>query len=104
MNDTMLPLKTAPAIDGVIHLRARVDVEASNNCWNAPKRVIIKAGQVIKTKKGVSSSDRGAMFFSLERGEGDEVSVKPCRNAFETRNPYCHGFYSPDHFEALETL
>lgn len=82
---------------GVTKLRAKVNIHGRDSCWNQPKYVGIRAGEVI-TKPADSYSTRyGHLFFTTEDGRWVEFGG----SGIVTTYPGCTGYYDPDIFEEV---
>lgn len=90
-------LKDAADIDGMVYLRAKVDISGVNDCWNTPGGVEFPAGSILKLTKNETADSRGTLFLIAEDGR----RVKLRKPVFMTGSPNCHGYYNPDYLEVM---
>lgn len=81
-----------PDATGTRRLRLLQDVMGQNNCWNQPKAVALKAGDVLSCAE-VESGHDGALFFKLNT---TTTRVRLLHPAYQSRYPGDLGVFNPD--------
>jgi hypothetical protein len=81
-----------PDINGRRQLRLTKDVRAVDSCWNQPRPVELKAGDVL-TAKSREATSCGDFFFSVN---DTCISAMLPDKVFKTRCPYDSGVYNPE--------
>lgn len=81
-----------PDANGRRRLRLTQDVNAVDNCWNEPRPVALKAGDIL-TASSKEATSRGDFFFTVN---DTKTSAKLPGEVFKTRCPYDSGVYNPE--------
>lgn len=86
-----------PDANGLRRLRLLQDAQARDNCWNEPKNVTLKKGDVL-TAVCIEGTERGDFFFQVNDTKLT-VSLRP--PAYQTRYPYDVGQFNPDYLTEI---
>jgi hypothetical protein len=72
--------------------------QGRDNCYNYPKIIDLKIGDILTTNEKNSGHD-GRLFFNLNGTDNKVSSFK-----ITTKHPYCVGFPDTDYLELMESL